>query len=138
MNHVFSNKTNCQSANLKTVIIEGETIDTIVPEDTLDVENYSPSLGKIYIEGGPVEFSLSDLLKDAGIISTLEEKPLINRLLPPKKASLQSVVEKLSAKQYLEGASTKVGVEESNTATDALCLEDISQTNKSVLSQPET
>ena len=28
------------------MIIEGETIDTIVPEDTLDVENYSPSLGK--------------------------------------------------------------------------------------------
>ena len=78
------------------------------------------------------------MLKDAGIISTLEEKPLINRLLPPKKASLQSVVEKLSAKQYLEGASNKVGVEESNTATDALCLEDISQTNKSVLSQPKT
>ena len=50
MTHVFSSKTNCQSANLKTVIIEGETIDTIVPEDTLDVENYSPSLGKCRME----------------------------------------------------------------------------------------
>ena len=72
----------------------------------------------------------SDLLKDAGIISTLEEKPLVNRLLPPKKASLQSVVEKLAAKQYLEGANTKVEVEDANTGTDALCLEEISQTNK--------
>ena len=49
MTHVFSSKTNCQSANLKTVIIEGETIDTIVPEDTLDEENYSPSLGECWI-----------------------------------------------------------------------------------------
>ena len=45
--HVFSSKANCQSANLKTVIIEGETIDTVVPEDTLDEENYSPSLGEL-------------------------------------------------------------------------------------------
>ena len=71
-----------------------------------------------------------DLLKDAGIISTLEEKPLINRLLPPKKASLQSVVEKLAARKYLEKAEAKVETEENNTATDGLCLEDIRQTNK--------
>ena len=77
-----------------------------------------------------LSFSWSDLLKDAGIISTLEEKPLVNRLLPPKKASLHSVVEKLAAKQYLEEANNKVEVEDANTATDALCLESISQTNK--------
>ena len=69
-------------------------------------------------------------MKDAGIISSLEERPLINRLLPPKKASLQSVVEKLAARKYLEGAADKVGAEETNTATDALCLEEIRQTNK--------
>ena len=50
MTHVFSSKTNCQSANLKTVIIEGETIDTVVPEDTLDEENYSPSLGECWLD----------------------------------------------------------------------------------------
>ena len=71
-----------------------------------------------------------DLLKDAGIISSLEERPLINRLLPPKKASLQSVVEKLAARKYLEGAEDKVETAETNTATDALCLEEIRQTNK--------
>ena len=60
----------------------------------------------------------------------MEERPLINRLLPPKKASLQSVVEKLAARKYLEGAADKVEAEETNTATDALCLEEIRQTNK--------
>ena len=69
-------------------------------------------------------------MKDAGIISNLEEKPLINRLLPPKKASLQSVVEKLAARKYLEEAEAKVETEETNTATDGLCLEEIKQTNK--------
>ena len=75
-------------------------------------------------------FPFPDLLKDAGIISNLEEKPLINRLLPPKKASLQSVVEKLAARKYLEEAEAKVETEETNTATDGLCLEEIKQTNK--------
>ena len=136
MTHVFSSKTNCQSANLKTVIIEGETIDTVVPEDTLDEENYSPSLGEswtFYYSQNRLTgsyFPFPDLLKDAGIISTLEERPLINRLLPPKKASLQSVVEKLAARKYLQGAADKVETEEANTATDALCLEEIRQTDK--------
>ena len=33
------------AAELRTVIVEGETVDTVVPEDNTDTENYSPSLG---------------------------------------------------------------------------------------------
>ena len=40
------------------------------------------------------------------------------------------MVEKLAARQYLEEAADKVEVEQTNTATDALCLEEIRQTNK--------
>ena len=45
--HVFNNKTNVTAANLKTVIVEGETVNTVTPADTEDLENYSPSLGTI-------------------------------------------------------------------------------------------
>ena len=34
-----------EAAELRTVIVEGETVDTVVPEDNTDTENYSPSLG---------------------------------------------------------------------------------------------
>ena len=37
-----------EAAELRTVIVEGETVDTVVPEDNTDTENYSPSLGKIF------------------------------------------------------------------------------------------
>ena len=84
----------------------------------------------LILSGSYYYLPFPDLLKDAGIISSLEERPLINRLLPPKKASLQSVVERLAARKYLEGATDKVEAEETNTATDALCLEEIRQTNK--------
>ena len=46
--HIFSSKVNCEAAQLRTVIVEGETIETVVPEDNLDTENYSPSLGWIH------------------------------------------------------------------------------------------
>ena len=35
-----------EAAELRTVIVEGETVDTVVPEDNTDTENYSPSLGR--------------------------------------------------------------------------------------------
>ena len=40
------------------------------------------------------------------------------------------MVEKLAARKYLQGAADKVETEEANTATDALCLEEIRQTDK--------
>jgi len=116
--HIFSSKANCEAAQLRTVIVEGETIETVVPEDNLDTENYSPSL---------------DLLKDAGIISTIEDKPSVNRLLPPKKASLSSVVDKLAAKraaEYLDNANDKVDIEDKNAQTDAVYMEPMSHSIK--------
>ena len=119
MNHVFSSKANCEASLLKTVMIEGETVETVSPEDIVDTENYSPSL---------------DLLKDAAMLSELEEKkPAINRLLHPKKTSLLSVVDRLAsrkAKDYIEDISDKVEIEDHNELTDAVYMEPISQTFK--------
>ena len=51
MTHVFSNKIEkIQSSNLKTVIVEGETVETVNPEDCPDEENYSPSLGMVWLK----------------------------------------------------------------------------------------
>jgi len=118
--HVFSNKIEkIQSSNLKTVIVEGETVETVNPEDCPDEENYSPSL---------------DLLKDAGLISEIEEKPLLNKLLPNRKPSLSSVVAKLSARSAAEQlnklSEEKNEVENDNTRVDAVLVEPISQTVK--------
>ena len=44
VNHVFSSKAGAEAASLRTVIVEGETVETVIPED--NTENLSPSLGK--------------------------------------------------------------------------------------------
>ena len=46
VNHVFSSKAGAEAASLKTVIVEGEVVETVIPEDNTDTENFSPSLGK--------------------------------------------------------------------------------------------
>ena len=132
--HIFSSKGNCEAAQLRTVIVEGETIETVVPEDNLDTENYSPSLGSFdFVFTIKHLDNVLDLLKDAGIISTIEDKPSVNRLLPPKKASLSSVVDKLAAKraaEYLDNANDKVDIEDNNAQTDAVYMEPMSHSVK--------
>ena len=44
INHVFSSKAGAEAASLRTVIVEGELVETVIPEE--NTENLSPSLGK--------------------------------------------------------------------------------------------
>ena len=53
----------------KLVFVEPEPVETVFPEDSFELEDYSPSI---------------DLLKDAGILSEIQEKPLIDTLMPTK------------------------------------------------------
>ena len=48
VNHVFSSKAGAEAASLKTVIVEGETVETVISEENTDTENYSPSLGRTF------------------------------------------------------------------------------------------
>lgn len=81
-----------------------------------------------------VAYVFVDLLKDAGLISEIEEKPLLNKLLPNRKPSLSSVVAKLSARSAAEQlnklSEEKNEVENDNTRVDAVLVEPISQTVK--------
>jgi len=118
VNHVHSSKSGTEAANLQTVIIEAEPIETVIPEPSWDIENYSPSL---------------ELLKDAGIISAVEERPLVNRLLPPNKRSLNSVLSKLTNQldhgQYCKETANKVDTDKEHTKTEGICLEPLKQSN---------
>eukprot|EP00092_Neocalanus_flemingeri_P039851 GFUD01043402.1.p1 GENE.GFUD01043402.1~~GFUD01043402.1.p1 ORF type:complete len:648 (-),score=155.03 GFUD01043402.1:902-2845(-) len=117
VNHIFSSKKSSEAAQLQTVVIEAEPVETVIPEPSWDIENYAPSL---------------DLLKDAGIISAIEEKPIINRLLPPRKANLTAVVDKLASKldsEFYKTAEQKVATEKKLTKTDGICLEPMSQSS---------
>lgn len=115
VNHVFSSKAGAEAASLRTVIVEGELVETVIPED--NTENLSPSL---------------DLLKDAGLISELEGRSPNNRLLPPKK-SLTSVVERLAARKSAEHRNdvrNKIDTETNSSSTDMVLMEPIDQTVK--------
>jgi len=117
VNHVFSSKAGAEAASLKTVIVEGETVETVIPEENTDTENYSPSL---------------DLLKDAGLISELEGMSPNTRLMPAKK-SLTSVVERLAARKSAEHRNNvrdKIVTENCSSSTDMVLMEPIDQTVK--------
>jgi len=115
VNHIFSCKKGSQAAQLQTVVIEGEPVESVIPEPSWDIENYAPSL---------------DLLKEAGILSDIEEKPIINRLLPPRKPNLSTVVDKLASKldsEFYKTAEKKVATDKKLTKTDGVCLEPMKQ-----------
>lgn len=117
VNHVFNFKKSSEAAQLQTVVIEGEPIESVIPEPSWDIENYAPSL---------------DLLKDAGVLSAIEEKPIINRLLPPRKPNLTSVVDKLASKldsDFYKTAEKKVATEKKLTKTEGVCLEPMTQSS---------
>jgi len=117
VNHIFSSKKSSEAAQLQTVVIEGEPVESVIPEPSWDIENYAPSL---------------DLLKDAGVISAIEEKPMINRLLPPRKPNLSSVVDKLASKldsEFYKTAEQKVATEKKLTKTEGICLEPMKESS---------
>ena len=138
VNHVFSSKEGVEAANLKTVIVEGEMVETVIPEENTDTENYSPSLGRTS-ETKPWNDKhvclFSDLLKDAGLVSELEGRSPNKRLMPAKK-SLTSVVERLAARKSAEHRNNvreKIVTENCSSSTGMVLMEPIDQTVKYVL-----
>ena len=135
VNHVFSSKAGAEAASLRTVIVEGELVETVIPEE--NTENLSPSLGKnqkhnLERNMNVKAYLFSDLLKDAGLISELEGRSPNNRLLPPKK-SLTSVVERLAARkseEHRNNVRNKIETETNSSSTDMVLMEPIDQTVK--------
>jgi len=111
VSHVFDTMAGVEAAQLQTVLVQAEEVDAECPEADWNIENYSPSL---------------ELLKEAGILREIEERPLVNRLLPVGKKGLGSVVERLAAKA---GAEHRAQLSEEETRTDGICLEPIKQTD---------
>jgi len=109
--HVFDTMAGVEAAQLQTVVVQAEEVDAVCPEADWNIENYSPSL---------------ELLKEAGVLREIEERPMVNRLLPVGKKGLDSVVERLAAKA---GAEHRAQVSEEARFTDGICLEPIKQTD---------
>ena len=68
----------------QTVVVEAEPVECVVEQEDISLDNYAPSL---------------ELLKTAGILQDISNKPAVNRLLPPGKTGLTNVVNKLRARQ---------------------------------------
>ena len=95
------------------VMVEPEPVETVYPEDTFELEDYSPSI---------------ELLKDAGILSEIEERPIIESLIPVSsnqhsKSKLQDIVKKLI---------TVRNAQESEDEKNPLLLEPIRQTSRAM------
>ena len=94
-------------------MVEPEPVETVYPEDTFELEDYSPSI---------------ELLKDAGILSEIEERPIIESLKPVSsnqhsKSKLQDIVKKLI---------TVRNAQESEDEKNPLLLEPIRQTSRAM------
>ena len=97
----------------KIAVVQPEPIETVFPSDDFELKDYSPSL---------------ELLKEAGILSEIQEKPLVETLKPVKHAQskLPDIVSKLRALQETRAESYS----ESNTLN--MFLEPLQQTSQAV------
>jgi len=118
--HIYEDPENTKAAELETVIIEAEPVETVIPPDEWEIENYAPSLG---------------LLKDADILQDIQSRPLISRLMPPKKQGLNAVVASLRAKvnnkdaRYYENQCRELTARKSVAESGTLYIEPISETS---------
>ena len=76
--------------DVQTVVIEAEPVECVVDEKDISLDNYAPSV---------------ELLKTSGILQDISNKPVINRLLPPRKQGIGQIVNKLKAK--IDGKDSK-------------------------------
>jgi len=81
--HIYTDKAGKDFSSSQTVFIENETIETVVPEEPFDIQQYSPSF---------------DLLREAAIIKEIKSEPVVSRLLPPRKEGLKSVIDRLASR----------------------------------------
>lgn len=98
-----------------TAYVEPEPIETIIPEKEWDLREYSPSL---------------ELLKDAGILDEIENRPTVPTLMPKKKG-IHNIVNKLKEKQ---AQSHEMGYYKSreNDVYHKLRLEPMKETSQAV------
>ena len=93
-------------------MVEPEPVETVYPEDTFEIEDYTPSI---------------ELLKDAGILAEIEERPVVETLKPVgnrhSKSKLQDIVKKLI---------TVRNAQESEDEKNPLLLEPIRQTSRAM------
>ena len=83
--HVFNNGDDSQSQDVtpeKMVVVRPEPVETVFPDKDLEVKDYTPSI---------------ELLKEAGILAEIEERPIVDSLLPQKhsQSKLKEIVKKL-------------------------------------------
>ena len=85
LRHVYHDKSqDPPPPDLQTVVVEAEPVECVVEQADISLDDYSPSL---------------ELLKTAGVLEDISNKPLVNRLLPPGRTGLASIVNKLRARQ---------------------------------------
>ena len=110
--HHFNNGGKQSKDTVETlVMVEPEPVETVYPEDNFELEDYSPSI---------------ELLKDAGILAEIEERPIIESLKPVSnhsKSKLQDIVKKLI---------TVRNAQESEDEKNPLQLEPIRQTSRAM------
>jgi len=110
--HHFNNGGKQSKETVETlVMVEPEPVETVYPEDNFELEDYSPSI---------------ELLKDAGIMAEIEERPIIESLKPVSnhsKSKLQDIVKKLI---------TVRNAQESEDEKNPLILEPIRQTSRAM------
>jgi len=107
--HHFNNPD--QESADKLVIVQPEPVETVFPEAGFELQDYSPSI---------------ELLKEAGILDEIEERPLVNTLLPSnsKQSKLSGIVKSLIAKR---------NAQESEDATrHQVLLEPLKQSTRAV------
>lgn len=71
--------------DMATAFVQPEPVETIIPDEDWDIANYSPSL---------------ELMKDAGLVQEIENRPLVPNLMPKTKPKLDDVVQRLKAQQF--------------------------------------
>jgi len=109
--HHFNNPD--QETADKLVIVQPEPVETVFPEAGFELQDYSPSI---------------ELLQEAGILDEIEERPLVNTLLPPNSKPSQS---KLSG--IVKSLIAKRNAQESEDATrHQVLLEPLKQSTRAV------
>ena len=88
LHHVHSDQVR-EDRDVQTVVVEAEPVECVVEQENVSLDNYAPSL---------------ELMKTAGILEDISNKPAVNRLLPPGKTGINTIVNKLRARQ--EGVET--------------------------------
>jgi len=111
--HHFNNPEQDKNTADKLVVVQPEPVETVFPEAGFELQDYSPSI---------------ELLKEAGILDEIQEKPIVNSLLPSNSKHSQS---KLSG--IVKSLIAKRNAQDSDDATSQqVLLEPLTQSTREV------